>query len=273
MNTPSPTEGRLTVALLGGRGMLGSDLVRLLGRRYEVEAIDLDNYDSYRGRNYDVMVNANRNSKRFWANEHPAEDFEASTGSVMRSLFDFEYQTYVYISSPDIYEDPTSPATTLEHVPGGMSALSPYGFHKHLSEELVRRYAKNFLILRSAALLGTRLAKGVVFDIVQGRELYVTPDSRLQFITTDAVADIIETLLQEKSTGEVFNAGGVGIVTPERVAALAGKPVRVREDAEPQRYEMNTEKIRGVYGALRTSEEYVATFLQAQRAMQGGNTL
>ena len=161
--------------------MLGSDLSRLLGAHYEVSAIDRDNYGEYRGKRFDVLVNANGNSRRFWANENPLADFEASTVSVMKSLSDFKFGKYIYISSPDVYANPGSPATTREDAPGDMRALSPYGFHKRLSEELVQHYAKDFLILRPSAILGTQLAKGMVHDVLQGNELFVTLDSKLQF--------------------------------------------------------------------------------------------
>ncbi len=254
-----------TVGILGGNGMLGSDLVKFLGKDFATTAIDKENYGAHRGAAFDVLINANGNSRRFWANENPAEDFELSTVSVMRSFFDFHYKTYVYISSPDVYENPASPATALEHTPCDIRKLSPYGFHKRLGEELVTHYADNFLILRPAALLGTRLNKGIVYDITDENELYVTLDSRVQFITTDTVADIIKTLLEKKIRREVFNAGGVGTITPADVGVLAEKPVRVRDDAKLQQYEMSTEKIRGLYGALRTSQEYVKVFLEAQR--------
>ena len=262
---PSPTNVMHTIGILGGRGMLGADLVLYLGQRFTIEAIDRDNYETHRGRQFDVLINANGNSRRFWANENPSSDFELSTLSVMKSLFDFRYGKYIYISSPDIYEDHASPATTLEGSEGRMRALSPYGFHKRLSEELVKRYADDFLILRSAALLGTRLAKGIVYDILKNNELYVTPDSGIQFITTNAVADIIAVLLEKEAMGEILNVGGIGTVTPGDIAAYVGKSMRVRSDADMQRYEMNTEKIRGIYGALKTSEEYVKVFVKARQ--------
>ena len=260
------------LAILGGKGMLGSDLVRYLSTHYEVSAIDRDNYEEYRGKQFDILVNANGNSRRFWANENPLADFEASTVSVMKSLFDFTFGKYIYISSPDAYADPSSPATTHEDAPGDLGELSPYGFHKRLSEELVRHYAKDWLIVRPSAILGTQLTKGMVHDVLQGNELFVTLDSKLQFITTDAVADIIETLLQKSEKG-IFNVGGRGTVTPEGVGALVKKPIRVRTDAARQEYEMNTEKIENAYGALKTSGEYVRIFIETQRAGQPARAL
>lgn len=243
---------------------MGEDLVKFLNGSYEICAITRKNYHMYRTQKFDILINANGNSRRFWANEHPPEDFEMSTLSVMKSLFDFQYKKYVYISTPDVYENPTNPTTTSEDSPADIQKLSPYGLHKRLSEELVKCYAQNFLILRSAALLGNRLKKGVAFDILRGNELFVTPNSKIQSITTFAVANIIKTLLENGISGEIFNVGGKGTVTPEDIGLLAGKQLRIREDASNQQYEMNTNKIRAVDNSLKTSEEYIKVFIETQ---------
>jgi dTDP-4-dehydrorhamnose reductase len=254
----------MTIGVLGGRGLLGSDLVGFWKDKHEVQIIDRDNYDQYKDQHYDLFVNANGNSRRFWANENPAADFELSTASVMKSLIDFSYEKYIYISTPDIYENPTTPSTTHEDEPGEIGKLSPYGFHKRLSEGLVKHYASNYLIIRSAALLGTNLKKGVIHDIFNDQELYVTQDSKIQFITTEAIADIINILLERGINKETINAGGQGAVMLEDIGSLVGKPVRVRSNAEQQLYEMNTTKVRGFYKSLKTSKEYLQSFINSR---------
>src|SRR3989344_1866754 len=257
-NMLSPTKPQ--VGVLGGAGMLGSDLVRYLGETQTVFAIDRHNYADFRGRHFDVIVNANGNSKRFWADQNPAQDFEFSTASVVQSCFDFKFGTYIYISSPDVYADPGSPSATREQESVDPQQLSPYGFHKRLAEEVERHYAADFVILRSAALLGAKLAKGIVYDILQGNALYVNLDTRIQFLSTQAVAEIIQSLLARKTSREIFNMGGIGTVTPSEIAAWAGKPIQVRADAAAPRHEMNFDKIKRVY-ALKTSAEYVQEFM------------
>ena len=87
----------MLIAVLGGRGMLGSDLVKFLGEFYKVIAIDKENYSQYLGKSFDVLINANGNSRKFWADQNLFLDFEASTISVYKSLFDFKFKKYIYI--------------------------------------------------------------------------------------------------------------------------------------------------------------------------------
>ena len=136
------------IAIIGANGMLGSDLVAYLSKHFSVTAITKENYTSFVNKDFDIVINANGNSKRFWANEHILEDFTLSTVSVYKSLFDFEYKVYIYISSSDVYPDHTNKKSTKEDQPIFSSALSPYGFHKYLSELIVQTNVKKYLILR-----------------------------------------------------------------------------------------------------------------------------
>ncbi len=98
-----------SIGILGANGNLGSDLARFLGDKFNVSSITKENYNDTRGKVFDVLVNANGNSRRFWANQNVLGDFSASTVSVYNSLFDFGFKKYIYISSSDVYEDHSSP--------------------------------------------------------------------------------------------------------------------------------------------------------------------
>lgn len=149
------------VAIIGCRGMVGSDLVTNLKPYFQtITGIDRKNYDTYVGEHFDVVINANGNSSKVWAGENVLGDFEASTVSIYKTLFDFPCNTYLYISSADVYEDHTSKKTTIESKTIRPENLSQYGFHKYLSECIIRNFTKNYIILRCPMMLGTKLKKG-----------------------------------------------------------------------------------------------------------------
>ena len=72
-----------TLAVIGGSGTLGSDLVQYFSTKFVVISINRGNYRDQIGKLFDVVINANGNSKRFWANQNPVEDFFASSASVI----------------------------------------------------------------------------------------------------------------------------------------------------------------------------------------------
>ena len=249
-----------TIGILGGKGMLGQDLVELLGHVYRLQAIDKDNYESLKGGSYDVLINANGNSKRFWANEHPLDDFHASTVSVYQSIADFSFTTYIYLSSSDVYEDHSSPLSTKEDYIGNPGNLSAYGFHKYLGEQIVKHAAKRYLILRSSMILGTNLRKGPFYDMLESKPLFITLASKLQLITTEAIAAILHELLDREIINETFNMGGRGTFPVASAQSFFNNAFSVSPEAKTQQYEMNVEKLQE-HCPLKTSKEYGEAFL------------
>lgn len=242
--------------------MVGSDLVRNLSTKFRITGITRKNYDKLKGSAFDVIINANGNSKRFWANEHPFEDFDASTISVYKSMFDFRCGIYIYISSPDVYDKHESPISTSEEISINSRNLSAYGFHKYLSELIVQKYVSNYIILRSSMMLGINLKKGPLYDIFHNIPLYITPDSRLQMITTEEVASVMAFLIQKNVRDEIYNVGGRGTISFRSIDTLVGKKVTFSKNGEKQEYDIDVSKLNRLY-PLKTSQEYLRDFLKS----------
>lgn len=253
---------RETIGILGGSGLLGSDLVRFLSEDYTVEAITRENYKKKKGIEYDVLINANGNSSRFWANNNPVEDFVASTLSVYQSIIDFHFKFYVYISSPDVYLNHSGPKHTKETQVIEPNKLQPYGFNKYLSELIVKKYTEKLLILRCAMVLGTKLKKGPFFDLRERKPLFVTPKSQLQLITTHAIAQILEKLFKKGISNDTINVGGLGSFAFDRLDSYFHGKIQISPKAERQIYEMNVTKIQRLYPDLRSSEQYLQEYLR-----------
>lgn len=261
---PRATDSLGRVAVIGAKGLLGADLMKFLSGFSEIVGIDKKNYDEHRGEKFNVLINANGNSRRFWADKHPLEDFEASTLSVYRTLLDFEVQKYIYISSSDVYENHATPATTSETQPIAAGRLSPYGFNKYVSEFLVRSRVNDFIILRSSMMLGTELRKGPIFDIMHGTPLFIAKDSRLQAISTRAIADIILLLCARGVSREIFNMGGRGAFDFREIKRTVSLSVKISPDAVRQEYEMDVTKLSKIF-PLKTSREYLEEFLVGKK--------
>lgn len=241
--------------------MLGSDLVRYLKKDFKVTSINKDNYQTHVGKSFNIVINANGNSKRFWANQNPQEDFIVSTVSVYKSIFDFPSGVYIYISSPDVYENHTGAQFTKEDENINVKKLSPYGLHKYLSELIVKKYNEKYLILRSSMILGKNLKKGPFFDIIQGDALHINLKSQLQLITTNTIAKIIETLLEKSILNEVINIGGQGSFSFRKIHDYLNREIHISSEAETQFYKMNVKKLKSLYPQLKTSEEYLTEYL------------
>lgn len=253
------------LAIIGGRGMVGSDLMQYLKSYFgRITSIDRENYDQHRGKHFDIIINANGNSNKIWAKNNVLSDFSASTASVYASLLDFPCKTYIYISSADVYSNHTSQKFTYESKTIEVENLSSYGFHKYLSECIVRNFIKNYIILRCPMILGTNLKKGPIYDILHDSRLFVSQDSAFQMITTHELAQIIYFLLAQNITKEVFNVGGRGTLMLGKIAEYLNKSVTFPKDVETAKYEINVSKLDKIYH-LKTSGEYLQDLVKSYK--------
>jgi dTDP-4-dehydrorhamnose reductase len=251
-----------TLAVIGGNGMLGADLVEYLGPHFSVKSITKENYSEFINKSFDVLVNANGNSRRFWANENILEDFSLSTISVYNSLFNFKFSQYIYISSSDVYEKHNSNKYANEEDVPSAEALTPYGFHKYISELIVKKYAKNFLIIRPSMILGRKMKKGPIYDIMHNKTLFIPKESKLQMITTREISKIIHFLIGKKIANKIFNCGGKGTVSFKKINKYFSCPVKFNQSAGIQEYEMNVDKLNNTF-PLQTTEKYLENFIES----------
>ena len=130
------------IFIVGGRGFIGSAFVRYCEKHKKpYTIISKENYSRNIGQSCDVLINANGNSNKIVAEEDNFFDFEASVISVKKSLIDFKANSYVYLSSGDIYPNATAQTTTKENQTIDVCKLNTYGFHKYLAELCVKQSA------------------------------------------------------------------------------------------------------------------------------------
>jgi len=219
----------MQVTIIGANGFVGSAFARLLKNKPGVKLTEVtrETYVELRGLESDVLIEAAGNARKFFADQDPAAEFEASVTHRLRTLLDFPARFHLHISSVEVYNDLTSPATTHEDFPVDIGRNSHYGAHKLLAEQLVRHYAPRWLIVRFAGMVGPGLWKNPVYDILHGEPLRIHPDSRYQFLHTDDAAQIAWDLVQSGATGEVFNVCGDGLISPQEISLLVGCPLNL----------------------------------------------
>ena len=174
----------MNIFVLGGKGFVGSAFVRVASKRHRVAVITRQNYEHNRGRSCDLLINANGNSKKFLADQDPAAEFDASVASVLRSLVNFPARRYVYLSTINVYACVDDPRRNRETAAIDPAWQSRYGLHKHLAEQVVRRYAASWLICRLGGMVGAGMWKNSIFDILHDRPLRVSAASEYQFMHT-----------------------------------------------------------------------------------------
>lgn len=258
------------VAVIGSNGFVGSALCKHLQALDDVHlyGIHRGNFDEYRDVEFDVLIEAACNSKKYLADNDPLEEAESSLMHRIDTLTRFKSRFHIHISSVDVYHDLSDPLQTSEDSVIDIAKCSHYGAHKLLAEDLVRHYADCWAIFRLSGMVGEGLRKNPVYDLIQGSELYINPHSKYQFIGTQDVARVIWEVYERGITQEIFNIAGKGMISPQEIHTelLGGGygAIRYNGNDEPRVVNVNIDKIEKLV-AMGYTHDAVSSFLRTYK--------
>jgi nucleoside-diphosphate-sugar epimerase len=251
------------ILILGGEGFVGSAYARLLvALGVEHAVVTRRNYRDYVGADCEILINANGNSRKLLAARDPKAEFEASVSSVVASLADFKASKYVFLSTGDVYPRQDAPDATHEDQDLDTTAISRYGLHKYLAEQYVRATHSNWLVFRMGGFVGSGIKKNAIFDILNGPQVWLAPESELQFISTDNAARLVWGIASGETSKETINLGGRGVVRIGDVREHARSDVPYAPDPHRVRFELDLTKLHRLSdGAIPTSTDEVFAFV------------
>ena len=166
--------------------------------------------------------------------EYPALDFEKTVNSTLAVL---EFLRILNPSAHFIY--PSSPAVQGIHndspikEDNAVIPLSPYGYHKRISEMLCESYHKNFglkiTIIRFFSIYGMGLKKQLLWDAclkiekaIEKVEFFGTGEETRDWVhISDAVKLILKIVESNKSNFDIINCGsGIRITIKEVIEKI-----------------------------------------------------
>jgi nucleoside-diphosphate-sugar epimerase len=204
-----------TVAVVGAKGFVGSALCGALGKLpdYELVRVTRENYAEMQAGTYDILINAAMPSGRFWAKNHPAEDYAETVQKTMNLVSQWRFEKFVQIS--------TVSARSETH--------TIYGQNKAAAEKLC--LFGDHLVVRLSAMYGPTLSKGALVDILNHSKVFVSGESRYPFAPLSFVADWISRHFDRKGIVEV---GAKNTITLKEIADFLGEPVVFEGAVEKQ---------------------------------------
>ncbi len=188
-----------SIAVIGSNGYVGIAFYQelLSSSKYSVVGVTRENYSAMKERDFDIIINCAMPSARFWAKNHPGEDFVETVKKTADLLYGWKFKKFVQISS-------VSARCQLDTI---------YGRHKAAAESLCN--FSNNLIVRLGALYGENMKKGVLVDILEGKKVFVDKMSRYSFISVSFCASWVISNLDRQGVVEL---GGKNAITLECVA-------------------------------------------------------
>lgn len=239
----------MKIIILGARGFIGGNLVSyFLSKNCEVSGIDVVeatavNYDYqkvsilssdfetiFNQHNFDVCINASGSGNVGHSLSYPLSDFEANTYTVSKVLDTIKkYRPlckYIHISSAAVYGNPARlPVKETD----ALAPLSPYGYHKMMSELICKEYYYLFevpvSIIRPFSVFGIGLRKQLFWDIClklnnsNNITLFGTGNESRDFIHISDLMALVDIIINKSSFKcDIYNAA-LGIETTIREVA------------------------------------------------------
>jgi nucleoside-diphosphate-sugar epimerase len=180
--------------------------------------ITRDNYEQWVGTPFKRIVWCAGFSSKTRSEIQPSQSYKDNAANVEKAIKDFPCEKFIYISSEAVYPPALAGAKRVEdykHTTVDWKSLSKYGQFKLEGENRVIRRCKNYLILRCSSLVGPGLKKNVVYDLTHGGPIYLSMDSKLQFVHTDVLGYLMCRLSNE--TG-IINIAPSDTITVENIA-------------------------------------------------------
>jgi UDP-glucose 4-epimerase len=227
----------LNILILGSRGFIGSqlatyfndgqniatgcDLVEFSASHYNYQKVSIlsPDFDSlFLSQSFDVCINASGSGNVPYSMAHPFNDFDLNTVAVAKILDTIrKYQPlckYLHISSAAVYGNPKRLPI---HEDDDIAPLSPYGFHKLMSETLCWEYYQIFhlpiVIIRPFSVYGNGLKKQLLWDICEKLQsnksisLFGTGNETRDFLHISDLTEMINKIVNNSPFEcDVYNA-------------------------------------------------------------------
>jgi nucleoside-diphosphate-sugar epimerase len=131
-----------------------------------------------------------------------------------------------------------------------------YSIIKRVMENRIVFDYPNTTILRSSSVIGRGLKKNVLFDLMKGNSLWVTPFSMYNYISSEELAKIIEYFI-ENPVFDIFTVGASDSIMVKDIVEMWGRDVVYGPKTDCIIADIS--KLRKLY-KVKTSREYIIDF-------------
>jgi len=151
-------------ALIGHSGFVGSTLLRQSNFSDLYRSTDIG---SIRQQSFDLVVCAGAPAQKWLANKDPVND-QKKIQDLISHLETIKCKSFVLISTIDVFHSPqgVDEYSAVEEI-----NLHPYGLNRRHLEKFIQSHFKSHLVVRLPGLVGPRLRKNIIFDLLHNNNL------------------------------------------------------------------------------------------------------
>ena len=130
---------------------------------------------------------------------------------------------------------------------------------------MTKQYCNNYLIFRLPVLVGNNLKKNPAYDFVHKRKkVRISPNSKLNFLNVDKLADTILKIVKLQLKNEIFNLASNNSMKIKDIKKIIGYDTKYFIGAEKflQNYQINIKKIQK-YSKMNSSEKSIRDYFKS----------
>ena len=214
----------MKTCLIGHTGFVGSNLIT---QHTFTDCFNSKNIADIKGKEYDLIVCAGVQAKKWWANQNPAEDW-AGIENLLRHLDGVKTKQFVVISSVDVYPTTTNVDERFDCHAADNHA---YGKHRLRFEDEVKKRFEDVFIFRLSGLFGAGLKKNIIYDLMHDNCLeMINPNSAFQWYDLAGLWKDINNFIYKNT--KLVNLVNEPLQSKEIINLFAGKTVGEKPSPE-----------------------------------------
>jgi|TARA_B100001093_G_scaffold165404_1_gene157817 nucleoside-diphosphate-sugar epimerase len=144
--------------IIGSTGFVGKSLINQTYFNYKYNSKNINEISKIK---HDLVVCAAAPGVKWYANKNPIED-KKKINLLIKNLKKITCNKFILISTVDVFHNPI---LVNEKSLISTDNLETYGYNRYKLEQFIKKFFKNFLIIRLPGLVGKKLKKNLIYDL------------------------------------------------------------------------------------------------------------
>ncbi len=213
----------MKVAIIGAKGQLGSDLVKVFGKEAlplthnDIEISNPESCNVLKNTNANVVINTAAFHKTDSCEDFPEKTFSVNTVGA-KNVAEVCKETdaiNIYISTDYVFDGRKNRPYIENDIP---NPINTYGLSKYVGEIFTRNYCEKYYVIRAASLFGYAGASGkggnfieaMINKAKEGGEIRVVDDMFMSPTYTKDVALIVKEIITKKLPFGIYHVTNQG---------------------------------------------------------------
>ncbi|MCF6154424.1 MAG: NAD(P)-dependent oxidoreductase [Candidatus Brocadia sp.] len=215
----------MRILITGVLSGIGKYIYENLGGTGITRSTSAEEFEKIKRDGVDVIIHCAFNSQKDITSDLLYQYFKDNV-FLTNELVSIPHKKFIFFSTVDLY-----PKNSDTHAEDELIRIDTikgiYATTKLISESIVGKKGRNFLILRPTTLLGKYARKNTLTTIIEGGKepLFLSGNSRFNYVLHSDILDFITFSIHNDIKG-IFNVASTGNILLSEVANLLNKKVR-----------------------------------------------